>query len=464
MRAIKSKEYERKFVKPNQKMLDYILDQSKTFDIAEGPVRSGKTSNNHIKAAVRIEQSSERLFLTIGQTQSTSKAILWDGDGLGLQHYPDWQEKYFRVDGKIIKRRQRIFKGKYEGYDCLILLPKKNTGKPIKYIVAFGGQNKDSHEPYKGWSIGGVLATQWELLHENTRAEVIKRTIAAKERFHILDLNPTAPKHQIYKDIDRWTNEGKVNYIHTTMLDNPIMTQERIDEIITEYDPDSVDFKRDILGERVAAEGIMYKVKDTNIIKSFNPNDYYVYVVVADPGVNHSATSFILLAITLDCKNIDVLASYYHKNSEKEAMAIKMPTDYALDYMEFIKYGINLMGKPPIDVLSDLDLTFIREFERLKYQHGLGGINLNQSFKKDQVHQRIKLGINLLWKDRLRFSVKAPDVIEAYRTARYDEKEKDKGNYVRYDNPKEGTMIDPIDAVEYGITRLRFDIDRWVGK
>jgi len=463
MRAIKSNEFEKKFLTPPKKMVDYILVQDKTFDVAEGPVRSSKTTNNIIKFADRVERSSERVFLAIGQTQSTAKAILFDGDGLGLQHYKDWQEKKFNINGKIVKRRQRVFKGKYEGYDALILLPKKGSGHGTKYIVAFGGANKDSHEPYKGWSVGGVIATQYELLHANTRAEIIKRTIASKDRFHILDLNPTAPGHELYKDIDRWMAEGSVNYVHTTMLDNPIMTEERIAEIIKEYDPDSVDYKRDILGQRVAAEGIIYRVTEANIIDGFNANDYYQYVVVADPGVNHSATSFILMAITHDRKNIDVLMSYYHKNSDKEGMAIKMPTDYALDYIEFIKSAIKTMGKPPMEVLSDLDVTFLREFERIKYANELGGININKSFKKLEIHQRIKMGINYLWKERLRFNAECKEVIEAFKTARYDEKEKDKGNYQRYDKPNEGTMIDPIDAVEYGFTRLRYEIDKWVG-
>ena len=60
-----------------------------------------------------------------------------------------------------------------------------------------------------------------------------------------------------------------------------------------------------------------------------------------------------------------------------------MPTDYALDYIEFIKSAIKTMGKPPMEVLSDLDVTFLREFERIKYANELGGININNSsFKK----------------------------------------------------------------------------------
>lgn len=464
MRAIRSKNsFIKKFKKPNKKTLDYIFNLDATFHIAEGPIRAGKTSDNIIKFCQMIENSPDPVHLTIGQTQSAAKAILWEHEGLGIAHYPDWQARTHVVDGKKVKIRQRIFKGTYEGYDALVLLPKKGSGHPEKYIVAFGGSNKDSHEPYKGWGVGTWIATQYELLHEHTRSELLKRTALSQYRKHVVDLNPTAPGHQIYKDFDRWIANGEVNFVLKLMQDNPIMTPERIAEIIAEYDPESVDFLRDIKGLRVAAGGPIYRVKEANIIKEVNVNDYLTYVIVADPGVNHSATFFGLLAITYDRKHIDLIKEYYHKNSERDGLAIKLPSDYALDYQQFIKECIEMMGKPPEAALSDLDITFIREFERTKYASKLAGINLNSQFLKEEIHDRIKTGINLLWKERLRFSANCPYAILAYRTAIYDEKEKDKGKYVRYDNPKEGTMIDPIDGIEYGITRLRNYWNEWRG-
>lgn len=465
MRPINSKNsFIKKYVPPNTKTLEYITNKDKTFHIAEGPIRAGKTSDNIVMIADFIEESPDSVHLSIGQTQSSAKAIIWEHEGLGLAHYPDWQERTHIVDGKRVNIRQRIFKGSYEGYDALVLLPKKGSGHPVKYIVAFGGSNKDSHEAYKGWGVGTWIATQYELLHENTRSELLKRTALSQYRKHVLDLNPTSPEHQIYKDFDRWMANGDVNYILKLMQDNPIMTPERIQTIISEYDPDSIDFQRDILGLRVAPEGLIYRVRDENIINEFNPNDYYQYIVVADPGINSSATSFTLVALTKDLKYIDVLREYYHRNKGNEAMAIKMPTDYAEDFHDFIKQCIDLMGKPPEAVLSDNDVTFVREFERTKYNARLGGINISTGFKKDEIHDRIKTGINLLWKHRLRFYKECKYTIQAYKTARYDEKEKDKGNYVRYDNPGEGTMIDPIDTVEYAITRLRNEWNRYRGE
>lgn len=464
MKPIRShNNFVKNYVLPNEKVLRYILDNEKTFHINEGPIRAGKTSDNIVKFCEFVENSPDPIHLAVAQTQPTAKAILFEHEGFGIAHYPDWQQRTEIVDGKKITFRQRIFYGQYNGYDALILLPKKGSNHPIKYIVAFGGSKEDSHESYKGWGVGTFIATQWELLHANTRNELLKRTALSKYRKHVMDLNPVSPNHEIYKDMDRWIANGDVNFLHKTMKDNPVMTDDRIQSIISEYDPESIDFQRDILGKRVAAEGLIYRVRDYNIIDSFNPNDYFTYVISADTGINHSATTFILLAITKDRKYLDVLNYYWHKNSEHSNLAIKMPSDYVEDFQDFIKSSINLMKKPPLAVLSDIDLTFIREFERTKYKSGLGAITLESKFKKDEIHDRIKTGINLLWKGRLRFYSKCDKVIEAYKSARYDEKQRDKGNYVRYDNPSEGTMIDPIDAVEYAITRTRHEWNVWKG-
>lgn len=468
--------YLKKYKLPNRKTLDYIFS-AKTFNVSEGPIRSAKTSDNLFMEYEALEESPDMLHLAIAPTQSSAKTILFDGEGLGLKHIPDWQERTEIINGKKVKFRQRIFEGKYEGSDALILLPKKGSGKPIKYIVAFGGNKSNSHEPYKGWSIGTVIATQWELLHIETRNELLKRTALSRLRRHFIDLNPISPKADIYKQIKRWEEAGALNYIRKTMLDNPIMTAERIEEIKLEYDPDSIIYKRDILGERVAAEGLIYNVRDYNILdaETFNPNDYVAYLVVADPGENESATAFCLVGITRGYRYIDVIIDYNHKNSGKNGLAIKMPVDYVRDFFDFIRHGKNVMNKSARDVYSDLDLTFKREYERLQWANGIQDQLRNAI--KDEIQDRIKTDINLLYTGRLRFykrnnnlkpedkgyGIGADFTIESFKTAQYDPKLSEKGTFVRYDNPIDGTMIDNIDNVEYAIRGFRYELSLYKG-
>jgi PBSX family phage terminase large subunit len=457
-------QFRRKYVVPYQNTLDYIYnDNDKTFHITEGPVRAGKTTDNIIKFCIELEKSPEPLHLAIGKTQPTARTILWEGDGLVIAHYPDWKERTVIVNGKRVRTRQRIFKTTYEGKDALALLPKQGSDHPIKYIIAFGAENKVAHEPYKGYSVGSWIATQWELLHPETRSELLKRTIASRHRRHFIDLNPTSPKASIYKDIDRWIKNGDVNYMLKLMHDNPVLTPERIEMIKSEYDPESIAYKRDILGLRVAAEGLIYNVRDYNIIKEFNPRDYKKYVIVADIGEQSSATVFILLGLTRDNKHADVLKEYYHRNADAKVNEVKLSYDYAKDYQDFIHEVRELIGFVPQEILSDVNLDFVREFERTKYKANLGAVNINYQFKKDEIDTRVKEGQNYLYKGRLRFYKDCVYTIEAFRTATFDEKAKDKGKYVRYDSPTDGTMIDPIDAVEYGFARFKYDMQRFRG-
>lgn len=455
--------YLKKYIIPNKKSIDYIFNSSnKTFNVVEGTVRSAKTTDNITAFCIALEKSRDMLHLAIAQTQSSAKTILFDGEGLGIQHYPDWQERVIAKDGKRIKIRQRIFKGKYEGNDALILLPKYGSNHPIKYIVAFGGDKIDSHETYKGYSTGLCIATQWELLHENTRNEVLKRSIAASDRKFFIDNNPTDPNHPIYKQYELWERAGQLNFSTKIMMDNPALTQERIDLIKQEYDPESVDYQRDIEGKRVSAQGTIYRVRDYNIIDDIDLKMYSRYLVVADIGINNSATVYQLIALSKDRKYIDVLKRYGHKNSGNRNLAIKMPIDYAKDLCEFIIMCDAYMGYMPIKVISDLDVTFKREFDRIKNQYGLGGIYLDDPIK-EKIDDRIKTGINLLWLGRLRFSKELTETIQAFRTAVYNPKASANGVYERYDNPSAGTMIDDIDPVEYGFSEFALELSTWKG-
>lgn len=471
MKAQTSSSWHNLYTLPYQQDLDYIfksLEEKIVYNILVGSYRSAKTTTNITAFCMNLELTTDYLHLSIATSESLAKTILWDGDGLGIKHYPDWQERIEVLpSGKTVKMPQRIFEGKYKGRDALMLIPLPYENKPIKYVVAYGGDKENSYKSFRGASVGMVIATEVNLLHPNTIREYMGRLGASKRKKIFEDLNPGNPKQWVkVEHIDYLMNKRpfEVNYGHRTLRDNPVLTESMRESLSASYPKGSVFYRNLILGEWVAADGLIYTFdRDKNVIDKFDPMDYYKYVIVADPGVNHSATVFKLVAITRDSKYIDTLHEYYHKNSDKNNLGIKMPIDYAIDYIAFIKECMEIMKKTPSNVLSDLDLTFIREFERMKYQYNLGGITLNKEFKKEEIRHRIKNDINLLWTGRKRVYNKCAYTIEAYETAQYDPKEVVKGNYVRYDDPQAGTMIDPIDTDEYAATVLRYDLDMYRG-
>lgn len=455
--------YVQRFKVPNDKMLEYIYKtKSNVYNFAEGSVRSAKTTSNILAFAMALEESDDILHLAIGVTASSARTIIFDGDGMGLKYFPEWSERVEMVKGKKVKFIQRVFTGKYEGNDCIILLPKAGSDKPIKYVVAMGGGLSNSYESFHGWSVGMVIATEYDLLHQNTWQAIQSRTASSSYRRIFADFNPTDENHMIYKRIEELSKSlGGFNYVHATLVDNPAMTKSRIEEIKSEYDPDSLDFKRYILGQRINPAGLIYNIRDYNIIDGWDKSEYIRYIAVADPGENTSATAFVLIGLRKFNKGVDVLAEYYHRNADERGSGIKSPYDYAVDYINFCKECEEMAGKPLYSRISDHDITFIREYDRVRYKLNYG-YNLNKALK-DEIDDRIKTGINLLYKGRLRFLNTCVNTIQSFKSAIYNPKKEKLGKYERLDDPPNGTRIDHIDAVEYGFTEFKHELQRYTG-
>jgi len=202
---------------------------------------------------------------------------------------------------------------RYEGHAALeIYLPDRTVT-----VLVLGLKNKGSYKGFRGMSLGMIALTELDLLDPESVIETINRTLAAKHRRFFYDFNPTSKYHMIYKDDTMYGPDrllkhlgDKVNYLHCTIDDNPALTPEQIANVIRDYDPKSIQYKRFILGLRVSAEGLIYTVRDYNVIEEYKLSDYGRYVIVADPGVNTSATSFLLCALKKDHSGMDVLKEY----------------------------------------------------------------------------------------------------------------------------------------------------------
>jgi PBSX family phage terminase large subunit len=445
----------------NDRVLEYIYQTfHKTYNIQEGAWRSGKSFNDVEAFCMNMEETPDMLHMAIGETISSAKIILFEGDGMGIKYYPDWQERWKEIDGKKVKvQEQRVFEGQYEDKDALVLMPKRGSNHPIKYIIACGGGIESSYKAFRGYSIGMIIGTEIDLFHPKTIDEIKGRTISSKHRRYFLDFNPTDPRHYIYTDfVDFFIENYKeeTNYLHTTMDDNPSLSEERKGQLKREWPEGSVQYQRYVEGKRVVATGLIYPKMEVLDSKTFDASKYISYVIVADPGENASATSFVCLAMERGFRNIDVILDYRHRNADQKGLGIKMPIDYAIDFMDFIKRCKDKMQRPPKRIYMDEDVTFKRECERIQYQYGI--TDILEGAIKEEIATRIKTGINLIWLKRLRAYDNCQDTIRSYNEAQYDPKESAKGIFVRWDDPVKGTMIDNIDATEYGVSSYRYEL------
>ena len=150
-------------------------------------------------------------------------------------------------------------------------------------MIFAGGAKADSFKKIRGNSYGMWIATEINLHHENTIQEAFNRQLAAKNRKIFWDLNPSSPGEFIYtKYIDKFESQlgEKYNYQHFTIRDNATISPERLEEIEAQYDPKSLWYRRDILGERCAAEGLIYPMFTAKNIADAIPENGECYISI----------------------------------------------------------------------------------------------------------------------------------------------------------------------------------------
>lgn len=233
-----------------------------TVSVAEGAVRAGKTIDNIAAFAYLIEMGTpDRIHLATGSTAANAKLNIGDANGYGLEY--------------IFRGRCRWTK--YKGNEALVIRSHNRD-----YVVIFaGGAKADSFKKIRGNSYGMWIATEINLHHEDTVKEAFNRQLAAKVRRVFWDLNPSAPGSWVYERyIDRFAGQfgERYNYEHFTIRDNATISPQRFQEIESQYEPGTIWYRRDILGERCAAEGIIYSMFSLDNVTEEIPTkgEYYI--------------------------------------------------------------------------------------------------------------------------------------------------------------------------------------------
>lgn len=244
----------------SQKHIDYIKKALISFlSCAEGSVRAGKTIDNCIIAQIFLDVCPDKIHLASGSTLANAKLNIGDCNGFGLEY----------------QFRGRSHWGKYKDMDALYIKDCKNRDK---IVVFAGGGKADSYKKILGNSYGLWIATEINEHYDcdNSKESFIKvamaRQIASKRRMILWDLNPSHPNHRIYTEyIDKYARDGLLggyNYGHFTIDDNLSISEKRKNEIKSQYDPTSIWYKRDILGQRAVTEGLIFSDVASH------PNDY----------------------------------------------------------------------------------------------------------------------------------------------------------------------------------------------
>lgn len=413
-----------------------------TFNIAEGAVRAGKTIDNVTMFAYFLERTPDRLHLATGSTMANAKLNIGDANGYGLEHI-------FRGRCKWIK---------YKGNDALWV---RAAAGPR--IVIFAGAGKaDSFKKIRGNSYGMWIATEINLHHDDSIKEGMNRQLAATLRKVFWDLNPTSPKSKIYTEyIDKYRAAadqiGGVNYESFSIFDNASIPVGRLEEIKAQYDPGSVWYRRDIEGQRCAAEGLVFEQYANDPARyaiAEAPPDLEFIVIGTDFGGNKSKTVFVAIGITKGFRRLVVLADH----SVKGAKGTIDPGRVNAEYIRFLRGVADRFGEriqAGRRVAVPIKYSFADNAEQyliagMQAAALRAGVTVPTDCLKIKITDRVFFLSKMLVADRLAVMAGCSCVDESLAGLLWDD---DEENDVILDVPGE-TPNDGFDALSYAVERF----------
>lgn len=419
-----------------------------SYNVAEGAVRAGKTVDNIFAFAHELKTTPDRIHLATGSTVGNAKLNIGDCNGLGLE----W-----------IFRGQCHW-GKYKDNEALFVKG-PSTRWQQKIVIFAGGGKEDSYKKIRGNSYGMWIATEINLHHDKTIKEALNRQLAAKRLKVFWDLNPDNPRAAIYSEyIDRYQKQqeagefpGGYNYMHCTIYDNINITPERLHEIESRYDINSIWYLRDIKGMRVVATGLIYRRFADAISTGSStfgiqgkPTDLMEINLGIDFGGSGSGHSFTATAITRSYHNVVALASEWIRCKDESGNQIEIDPQMLGDmFCNFVRKVLGQYGYITTAYADSAEQTLIAGIRSSLRHNGLGWIRVENALKAP-INDRINAVLILMAQGRFQYvEGECESLVNALCTAVWDPKELTKN--VRLDD---GTSdIDSLDSFEYTLER-----------
>lgn len=294
------------------------------FNVAEGGKRGGKNVLITMAYCTILEKHPSRIHLIAGVSTATARLNILDCDGFGLKNY---------FEG-------RCREGTYQNRDCLYI----QTATGEKVVLVSGGGKAGDEKLIKGNTYGTAYITEVNECSEAFIQEVFDRTLSSPDRKVFHDLNPKAEGHWYYKTIldfheakQRENPDYGLNYGHFTIADNMSISDDRLRAVLATYDRKSIWYARDILGQRKAAEGLIYDMFDRgrNVFKLGEEPIGLRSVAVRWIGVDYGTRNDTVLLEAYDDGNILWITREYRWTSRRERKQ-KTDEEYADDFMAFM--------------------------------------------------------------------------------------------------------------------------------
>ena len=229
--------------------------------ICDGAVRSGKTS---VLALSFVLWAMERF-------QGASFAICGQTVGAARRNIIDPMRE--TLSGLFTLRERRS-----EGY-----LEISGGGVSNRFYL-FGGKDEGSAGLIQGMTLAGVLLDEVALMPRSFVEQALARCSVEDARFWF-SCNPQGPGHWFYREWICKAAERKALRLHFTMADNPSLSEQVRERYRALYS--GVFYQRYVLGEWVAAQGLVYEGFGEKNLTATLPEQFEAHWISCDYGTRN---------------------------------------------------------------------------------------------------------------------------------------------------------------------------------
>ncbi len=395
------------------------------FVIADGSIRSGKTIACIIGFLIwSQEMFSGDSFILAGKTMGALKKNVIK-PMLQILEAWGWPHEYIR-----------------SGSDAHI-----EIGTNTYYL--YGANTEASQDAMQGLTAAGAYADEAALFPRSFVDQMIGRCSVTGAKIW-MNCNPEGPHHYIREEFLLKAKEKRVYHLHFTMADNLTLSPSVIQRYERAWPHGSVFYKRFILGQWVAADGLIYQqfadhVQDYLITDEWLVENQISYAVIGvDFGGTKSAHSFTLTGFTQGYKQVVVLDEWYCKKRLN-------PKQLQEAFVDFVRRA-QARFKVYEAYCDSAEPTLISGFEMACMQARVS-IDLKNAIK-GPINDRIAFYNSLIAQNRWKVMKHCHHIIEAFEQAVYDDKKPHQD--IRLDD---GLMnVDSLDSTEYSTESVQQDI------
>ena len=269
-----------------KKASQYINTKEGYIFIAVGAIRSGKTIASIVKFINYVKNSKGYDFAICGKTLKA-------------------------LNRNVIRPMLRILDTYHIAYDYKKHENEIHLTQWNKILVLYGIEKKGADEPIRGSTYSGAYLDEVTVMDEAGVFMMISRNSTPGAQI-FMTCNPGNPNNFVYKNwIKGKENSTRFKQFKFVLEDNHTLTQEYIDNIKATYSPDSVFYKRNILGEWVTGQGAIFEsFNEDNIYDIQRELEYYDFLEIGSDYGTNTTTCYTLEGIKVfdDHIECDVIA------------------------------------------------------------------------------------------------------------------------------------------------------------